>query len=147
MKLSYRKAIFIVTYRVKGDKIYYLILKRKLHWRGYEFPKGGVENKENFLQAAKREIFEETGQVPSRIKKFKIHGKYKYPKILDDRPSHIGQTYSLFAAQISRKNIKFDKREHSSYKWLEFPSASKLLTWPDQKKCLRIVDIFLKHST
>ena len=71
MKLKYRKAVFVVTYRKEKDKIKYLILKRKLHWKGWEFPKGGVNKDESLLHAVKREIKEETGQSAFNIKKYK----------------------------------------------------------------------------
>ncbi|MBU3913146.1 MAG: NUDIX domain-containing protein [Nanoarchaeota archaeon] len=142
---KYRKAVFIAVYRKEGKKILYLILKRKLHWKGWEFPKGGIENKETETSAVKRELKEETHQFPIKIIKFKEKGKYRYPKFLDDRPNIIGQTYRLFSAQIKDKKIKIDKKEHLAYKWLEFKKAIKILTWPNQKKCLRIVNRHINH--
>ena len=50
---KYRKAVFIVTYLKTKKGIKYLILKRKLHWVGWEFPKGGLEKKEKKIQGAK----------------------------------------------------------------------------------------------
>ena len=43
---NYRKSVFIVVYRKTEKGILYLILKRKLHWVGWEFPKGGIEPEE-----------------------------------------------------------------------------------------------------
>ena len=48
MKPKYRQGIFIVTYAKIGKRIEYLILKRKLHWSGWEFPKGGMETRESY---------------------------------------------------------------------------------------------------
>ena len=139
MRPIYRKAAFIVIYRRDKSKILYLLLKRKLHWKGWEFPKGGVKKNEAVLKAVQREIKEETGQKPLNIKKYPIQGKYKYLKKLEDRSNIIGQTYQLFSAQIKNKKIKIDKLEHSSYKWLEFKKTVKLLTYSNQRKCLRII--------
>ena len=75
-KGKYRKGVFIVTYRKTSKGIRYLILKRKLHWVGWEFPKGGVESKENIRKTIKREIKEETGQLSLNIKKYDFYGKY-----------------------------------------------------------------------
>lgn len=143
--LKYRPAAFIVTYSIKNNKIYYLLLKRKLHWKGWEFPKGGIEKKEKILFAIKREIKEETGINLLKIKSFpKIKGKYKYEKQYLDRKGFVGQTYKLFLVEIPfSKKIKIDKKEHSNYQWLEFPKAIKKLTWPNQKKCLKIVSKYL----
>jgi len=142
-KKEYRKAVFIVTYKIENNAIYYLLLKRKLHWKGWEFPKGGIDKGENAKQAALRECFEESGFKSKKIISFNISGKYKYPKILKDRPNRIGQTYKLFACEVKPKpnqKVKFDKKEHSNFLWLDFEKAIKKLSWPDQKKCLKIVN-------
>ncbi len=146
MKGIYRKAVFIVTYLTKGNKILYLILKRKLHWKGWEFPKGGMKNRENLIQAVKRELMEETGQKPVKITKFNISGKYNYDKLYRDRQGIIGQTFSLFSAELKNKKIRLDKLEHSAYKWLEYKKAFKLLTWLNQKECLKKVDEYLNKN-
>lgn len=141
---KYRKAVFIVTYhRPNKEEILYLMLYRKLHWKGWEFPKGGVGRLELKIRAVKRESFEETGQNPIKIKSFRIHGKYKYHALLPDRPGYMGQKYKLYSAELKNKRIKFDKKEHSSYKWQDYKNAIKLLKWPNQRKCLRIVNGYL----
>lgn len=160
MKPHFRKAVFIVTYRKTKNifgktKIKYLLLKRKLHWKGWEFPKGGIKNKDfkrklkpketfGVLGAVKREVKEETGQFPFSIKKYNFSGKYKYDKIYPGRKGIIGQTYKLFSAEIKNKKIKLDKLEHSSYRWLDFNKAIKLLTHKNQKKSLKIANKNLK---
>lgn len=144
VKQKYRKGVFIVTYRKESDKIVYLLLKRKLHWKGWEFPKGGAEKKELLTKAARRELYEETGQHPIKIKSYPIHGKYKYSKVLPDRPGMIGQTYKLFSGEIKDKKIKFDKKEHSGYKWVSYKKAISLLTYNDKKRCLKIVNKNIK---
>ncbi|MBU2562757.1 MAG: NUDIX domain-containing protein, partial [Nanoarchaeota archaeon] len=119
-------------------------LKRKLHWKGWEFPKGGVKSFETKKRAIKRELAEETGLDSIKIKKFNVSGKFKYAKEYSDRKGYLGQTYSLYAVEVKKKKIKLDDLEHSDYTWLEFRKAVKKLTWPNQKKCLKIVDEWLK---
>lgn len=137
---KFRRGVFIVAYRQEKEKILYLLLKRKLHWTGWEFPKGGINSGENLIKAVKRELKEETGQVPIKIKKYSIKGSYKYARPLKDRPGIIGQTYVLFSAELSNKKIKIDKGEHSSYKWTDYKTAESLLTFPNKKRCLKIVN-------
>lgn len=141
MVKKYRKALFIVVYRreLKENKIYYLLLKRKLHWKGWEFPKGGIKDKESAIKTIKREIKEETGQSPKNILKYPVSGKYKYKNLLVDRPLIVGQEYKLYSAEIFNKKIIVDKVEHSGFKWLTFEKAMKKLTWDNQKKCLKVV--------
>jgi 8-oxo-dGTP pyrophosphatase MutT (NUDIX family) len=141
---TYRRGVFIVVYRInKENKPEYILLKRKLHWSGWEFPKGGVENGESLIKTVKREVKEETGLGSIKIKIFKVKGKYLYHKPLADRPNFIGQTFQLFSAEVKQKSsqeIKLDKREHSSYVWLTFKQAIKKLTWKNQKRCLKVVN-------
>lgn len=150
MKLKYRRAVFILTYaETKHGGVSFLILKRKHHWRGWEFPKGGIEKGETQIQTAKRELNEETGRKPiGKIKKFNYSGRYKYPKVFRDRPGYIGQTYSLYAAKVKKGNgnVHLDPLEHSGHKWVSYSEALKKLTWPDQRKALRIVWKWLEKT-
>ena len=99
---EYRKAVFVVVYSMQNNKLEYIALKRKLDWRGWEFPKEGIEGNENEEETA-RGVKEETGfNIKGPIKKFNVYGKYKFAKKLPDRPGLIGQTYSLYAAEVSK---------------------------------------------
>ncbi len=144
IKAKYRRGIFIVAYSKTKEGIKYLVLERKLHWKGWEFPKGGLKKGEKILDALERELKEETGRLPLNTKKFDISGKYTYDKKYSDRPGIKGQSFSLFAAEIDFGKIELDKLEHSDYKWLDFENAVNKLTWPNQKKCLKVVNDFLK---
>jgi len=142
--VKYRKGVFIITYRKEKDKILYLILKRKLHWKGWEFPKGGAKYNEPLKETVVRELAEETGQKSINIKSYPIKGKYRYDKKYEDRKGFIGQSYQLFSAEIKHKKIKIDKREHSDYKWLNFDKAFSFLTFPDKRVCLNYVNKILE---
>ncbi|MCL5730173.1 MAG: NFACT RNA binding domain-containing protein [Candidatus Pacearchaeota archaeon] len=137
----YRLGVFIVVYSKQGNKIEYLVLKRKLHWKGWEFPKEGLNENEKEEDAVRRGVKEETGlNIIGQIKKFNVNGKYRYPKKLPDRPGFIGQTYSLYAVEVGKGKIKMDSHEHSAYDWLEFKEAYERITRQDQKRCLFIVN-------
>ena len=138
--MKYRPAVFVVVYLKTKNKIEYLILKRKLHWKGWEFPKGGIDFRETKIEAVKREVKEESGLKILKIKKFNIYGKYKYDKEYSDRPGIKGQKYSLYSALVKKGEPKLDKREHSDYKWMNFSDAVNKLTWNNQRKCLKIVN-------
>ena len=147
MKEGYRKGIFVVVYSTgKKGKIEYLILQRKHHWKGWEFPKGGIISNERKEDAAKREAKEETGLVPRKIKKFNFSGRYLYKKKFADRTGIIGQTFFLYAAEVKKGKVKIDKKEHSEYKWMSFEQGVKKIKHNNQKKSLRIVDRWLKKK-
>ena len=56
LKSKYRKAVFVVGYAKTQKGIEYILLKRKLHWKGWEFPKGKIDEGENKLETARREL-------------------------------------------------------------------------------------------
>src|SRR3990167_9585236 len=145
MEGKYRKSVFVVVYRKTPDGIKYLLLKRKLHWSGWEFPKGGINQEENLSEAVKRELKEETGQFSLNIQKHNFSGKYKYDKKVLGR-QFIGQTFSLYSAELKDDKIQVDKREHLDYLWLSYSEAHKRLTYQNQKKSLEIVNGWLKYD-
>lgn len=147
MNKKYRKGIFIVVYSMdKNNSPLYLILKRKLHWSGYEFPKGGKKFLESKIHAVKRELLEETGLVPIKIHNHRIRGKYIYKKELADRRGIIGQTYTLYSVQVKQAKAKLDEREHLSSEWIPFEKAHYKLTNQNQKDCLKMINIWIKNK-
>lgn len=150
--MKYRPSVFVVTYARNKGKIYYLLLKRKLHWKGWEFPKGGLKGIMERVyprRAVKREIIEETGLNPIKIKKYYYSGIFRYNKLFEDRPGFIGQSFRLFSAEVKKQKPNLNKNkdmEHIDYLWADYKGAMKKLTWPNQRKCLKIVNDWLEHS-
>ena len=143
MRRKFRKGVFIVVYNLENKIPEYLILKRTLHWKGWEFPKGGVERCCSRRKEAIREIKEETGLDIRKLKNHRKKGKYLYPKKLRDRPGIIGQTYKLYSAEVKKAIPQLDKKEHTTFKWMNFQKAKKTLTHDNQKECLQIVQDWL----
>ncbi len=135
MHKKYRKGVFCVVY--SGKK--FLLLHRKLHWRGWEFCKGGKKAKEKLENSAKREVKEETGLEIKKIKRFPVNAKFLYDKKTQRERKAKGFLYVLFSAEVKKGKVKISKKEHDGYKWCSYKEALKLLTWADQRKCLRIV--------
>jgi DNA polymerase len=142
---KYRRAVFILAYKKEKNIPKYLLLKRKLHWAGWEFPKGGIDFLETKKHCAIRELKEETGLKVKKLKKFNFSGKYKYKNPLPDRKKVIGQSFSLFSAEIYPGKVILDKHEHSGFEWLTYEQAMKRLTWENQKECLNKVNNWLKN--
>lgn len=140
MKGRYRRAVFIVIYAREKNKIEYLILRRKHHWKGWEFSKGGIKFPEPKRWAARREAKEESGLKIMRVKRFNYSGSYRYPKEFPDRKGYAGQTFTLFAAEAKKGRVKIDRKEHSGFRWMSFKQAARSVKFPNQKKSLKIVN-------
>ena len=128
----------------------FLLLHRKLHWTGWEFPKGGIEKNENDEDAIKREFFEETG-----LKKYRVVGQIDVVDYIDDkrkRDSHI-KNYLLHVSSNSRVKLnnphKLDGKvvvEHDDFKWFHPKEAIETLTHKNQKDTLKKAITFLGLS-
>lgn len=141
---KYRKGVFCVIYAVESNKKpIYLILKRKIHWKGWEFCKGGLMKNEKIEYAVKREVREETGLKILNLKKYNMRGKFIYNNKTQNERKVKGMSFVLFSCEVKKARVKISK-EHSSYKWVNYSRALKLLTWKNQKKYLRLVDNYFK---
>ena len=93
----------------------------------WQMPQGGVDQNENFLEAAKRELEEETGIKSVKLIK-ELDGWFKY-----DLPQYLlgkiwkgkyrGQKQKWFVMKFLGKNeeinIKTEKPEFLEWKWIE----------------------------
>jgi hypothetical protein len=137
---KYQSSFFVVIYRKTKEGLRYLILKRKLDWKGWEFPKG-LQNKDiSIVKTIKQEIQKNTKQIPSYIKKYHESGKYEYNKIIQKASEFKGGKYNLYSAELKSNKIKLNNTKHSSYKWADYKQAIEYLSWENQRKCLRIVN-------
>lgn len=130
----------MVVYSLESGKPEYVIQKRHLHWKGWEFPKAGIKSTESKKEAAKREVKEETGLEILKVTSHKYKGEFMYEKEFSDRPGVKGQTYFLYSVEAKKDKIKVDKREHTSARWVDYKTATKMLTYQNQKDCLKIVN-------
>jgi len=131
----YRRGVLgIVINREKK----FLLLYRALHWRGWEFPKGGINKNETEEQALKRELKEETGLDPTILNKLPYKIKYVYPRdfIKKTKTKYNGAKQSVYIA-IANGSVKLSK-EHNRYRWVSYKEARNLLKHETQKKALDI---------
>jgi len=120
----------------------------------WQMPQGGVDENENFLQAAKRELEEETGVKSIELIK-EIDGwlKYDLPKNLLGKiwkGKYRGQRQKWFVMKFLGKNneinVKTKNPEFSSWKWIEpkdLPKIAVAFKVDVYKKILKEL-IFLK---
>lgn len=110
----------------------FLVLKRKLHWHGWEFVKGRVE-KETARQATLRELREETGIRNARlVTKLPPEIFYQHENI----HGHTSSVQKAFLVEYLGGKMKLSF-EHSTYRWADKKTAEKLLTYRSHKVFLR----------
>jgi bis(5'-nucleosidyl)-tetraphosphatase len=109
------------------------------HW---DFPKGNIEDGEDEVQAAYREIFEETGiQNVHFVEGFrkKIQYYYRRGDIL------IQKEVIFYLAITNTKKITLSN-EHIGYAWKDYMEAMNQLTYKSAQDLLKEVKMFLETN-
>jgi 8-oxo-dGTP pyrophosphatase MutT (NUDIX family) len=112
-----------------------------LHYRSghWDFPKGNIETNETEMQAAIRELKEETDITIFRvIPNFRYTLGYKYTK----KSKLISKQVILFLASTKVKKVKISN-EHIGYKWTRTNSSVDQLTYSNAKNALLYAINFL----
>jgi 8-oxo-dGTP pyrophosphatase MutT (NUDIX family) len=130
-----RSAGFVVFYRPPpgpaGSTPEFLLLDYGRHW---DFPKGHVEEGENDLQAAIRELGEETGILNARVVSgFQREMTYYFRH---KRHGLIRKTVVFFLAETPSRDVTIS-HEHSGFVFVPFEEATKRLTFPTARQMLR----------
>jgi bis(5'-nucleosidyl)-tetraphosphatase len=113
-----------------------------LHYRSghWDFPKGNIETNETEMQAAIRELKEETDISKFRvIPNFRYTLGYKYTK----KSKLISKQVILFLASTKVKKVKISN-EHIGYKWTRTNSSVDQLTYTNAKNALLYAINFLQ---
>lgn len=105
----------------------FLLLRRSRDRGGFWQPvSGGIEENESSVQAAKREIFEETG-ITDIKHLIDLEVSYKYEAIKKNVPLKMkDMCFGLEVPDITSVNLS---REHSAYKWCKKEEVYTYLNW------------------
>ncbi|MDA8162377.1 MAG: NUDIX domain-containing protein [Desulfobacteraceae bacterium] len=111
----------VVVVRPEAGKWMYLMLRAYSYW---DFPKGIVEPGEGPIDAARREVEEETG-----IKDLDFHWGYDYR---ETEPYNNGKVARYYLAETGTRDIDLPvnphigRPEHEEYKWVTYEEAFSL---------------------
>lgn len=99
----------------------------------WSFPKGHIEEGEDALEAAKREINEESGVYNLQL--INKMGSYKRHKIGDDLKEDKSElkTIHLFLFKTNQEFLQPIDGENPEARWVEKERVSELLTHPKDK--------------
>ncbi len=124
---------------VRSTRLFLVLHYPAGHW---DFPKGALEKGETEEQAAKREIFEESGiRVDSFIPGFRKEIEYYYRR--QNNLAHKRVIFFLAKTSESKVRISF---EHSGYDWLTYDQLIRRLTFENAKNVLREANEFLSRQ-
>jgi len=135
--------------KTKGDWEYLMLKRVKNRGEFWQGVTGAPENDETLSEAAKRELYEETGYSSVNLIKTDIsyiipmedRWKEIYPEGTKEIPEY------LFIAVIYHPDPpKIDPIEHNDWKWCSYDEAINLLTWEDNKRALEYVQKNLREE-
>lgn len=141
------KSAGAVIYRKENSEIYYLLLhyagmssKSKGYW---DLPKGHLEGEETEMEAAYREIEEETG-----IKGISFEPEFRLPirYFFRSKGRTIFKTVVFFLAGTKQKEVAISD-EHIGYDWLPFDEAFSKMKFANAKNVLsKAKDYLIKNK-
>lgn len=121
----------IPVYKNKSNYLFLLIQNKKNNW---SFPKGHKHLKETDLQAALRELKEETGITDCKIlENVYFDEQYSIKKL------HIkaDKTVRFYLGFVPHLNVKIPKTEVKNYRWVNTREALNLITYPQIQNILK----------
>lgn len=131
--------VLVILYKKEKDEILYGIGLRSTR-NIWQFVAGGAEDKETPIEAAIRELSEETGinikeedlivlDSKTTIPVVNVTGTYTWGKDVFVIPEY------AFAVDATSFQIKLSN-EHTEFKWLEYNKAMDILTYDSNKTAL-----------
>ena len=125
------RAAGFVLFRTTSQNRQYLLLRHR-HGGHWAFPKGRLEPGEDELEAAVREIFEETcidqlSPIPG------FRGTSSYQLRRNGQP--IAKTVAYYLAETTESDVALSA-EHTAFQWLGFEDALAVLTYDESRRVL-----------
>ncbi len=117
-------------------RLYLILHYRKGHW---DLPKGKLEDKETKLEAAVRELKEETGLEAYVYPDFEHSLSYFFK---DNNGELIHKTVTFFVGKAHSENVILSP-EHLFYKWVLLRDALKEVTYLNARQILSMADQYV----
>ena len=131
--------VLVYCFKQRPGGIEYLMLRRTAKYGGFwQGVTGAPENNESLLEAAARELLEETGLIPQNLRQ--IDFSYSFP-VEDEwklayHPDVRSIEEHLFLAEIADDANPVLSFEHDIYEWTNLDRALRILKWPNNRQAL-----------
>ncbi|MDW8394985.1 MAG: NUDIX domain-containing protein [Anaerolineae bacterium] len=124
----------VIPVRREGDRVLFLVIRHTSgHWA---FPKGHASVGETDIEAARRELREETGirnvtLVPDLV------FEERYLKPAWGRPDqHVEKTVRYFLGWVNDPTVRVQPSEIQDYRWAPYDEARDLITFDQSRGVL-----------
>lgn len=136
-----RLGVQAIIYKQVSKGTRFLILKRVMYWRGWEFVKGGVEKGETLKKAVLREIREETNINSNCVLSCLNTGvefKFDYSVKMQRERGVAGGLYKTFIVRVKSKcRVKIDQieKEHDGFAWVSKKEVLRMVKRKNLRDC------------
>lgn len=131
-----QKSAGFILFKDNTEREYLLLHHGMDYWN---FPKGKLESGESFIDAAKRELNEETGiEIIQIIDGFEESFGYSFHV----KEGLIKKVVKMYLAKYLDGAIQIS-HEHEDIKWFSFADAMAILKFKNIKESLKVADEYL----
>ncbi|MBI5463490.1 MAG: NUDIX domain-containing protein [Ignavibacteriales bacterium] len=131
--------VLVFRRTVKGAE--YLLLQRAstetIYPNLWQMVTGKIKNGERALDAARRELLEETQLTCKRLWIVPAANSFYDPA------ADVMEVLPLFAVEVEESVNPVLSKEHQQFSWALFDEAARLLVWPDNHRGLEIVEKYI----
>lgn len=138
MKREWHHSAGVIVFREESSRSYLLLRSALTRRPVWEFPKGALEDGESELEAAERELHEETGLGPgdySLVDGFQEEERYYFTRGTGADMRLIRKRVDYFLAEWQNGEVQVS-REASRFEWVSAEEALKMLRFPEKRRVL-----------
>jgi 8-oxo-dGTP pyrophosphatase MutT (NUDIX family) len=131
----------IIPVRMQDGRALYLLVQHHAgHWA---FPKGHAEDSESDLDAARRELHEETGVADITVLDDAAFSESYFFK---RNGLTVAKTVRYFLGLVKAKHprVRIQAAEIKAYQWADFDAAMTLLTFSESKRLLSEANAYVQ---
>jgi bis(5'-nucleosidyl)-tetraphosphatase len=145
MKREWHHSAGVIVFRDNPGRSYLLMRSAVTRRPVWEFPKGALEDGESELEAAERELREETGLAAgdyTLLDGFREEERYYFTRGSGEDLCLIRKRVDYFLAEWRQGDIQVS-REASRYEWVTADVAMRMLRFPEKRRVLTRAEAWL----
>src|SRR5690606_8688663 len=145
MKREWHHSAGVIVFREDSPRSYLLMRSALTRRPVWEFPKGAIETGESKLEAAERELLEETGLGDgdyTLLDGFQEEERYYFTRGAGEDLCLIRKRVDYFLAEWQRGEVRVS-REASRFEWAGADDALRMLRFSEKRRVLRAAEEWL----